>query len=121
MNALKIRHMHAEQPQCGLGEEVVWGTRKFVHYDHEVFLEGKFSMSVIAKFAFCIEAILFAVLEIMAIDAAVNSKESLIVTLLAVFLFLLLFLFMATIHFFLKWLLRGDVKWITDTVTASLE
>jgi len=28
MNALKIRHMDAEQPQCGLGEEVVRGTER---------------------------------------------------------------------------------------------
>ena len=78
-------------------------------------------MSIIAKVAFYIGAILLALLEILAVDAAINTPASPIVTLFAVSLFPILFLFITFGYLFLKLIFRSDVKWITDTVTASLK
>ena len=94
---------------------------KLICPNHRVILEGKFSMSSITKFAFGIASIIFALMEILAIDAAFRSNESLAITVVSVIFFPAIFLFVVTAHLLLKLLFRGDVKWISDAIAASLK
>ena len=94
---------------------------KFSHSNHTVLLVGKFSMPKMAKFVFAIGSIFFALLEIFAVDAVIRSHEPLITTLVSVLFFPFVLLVVIAAHLFFRWLFRSDVKWITDTVTASLK
>ena len=60
-------------------------------------------------------------MEILAIDAAFRSNKSLAITVVSVIFFPAIFLFVVTAHLLLKLLFRGDVKWISDAIAASLK